>query len=124
MKRLADITSIAVACLVGTLAVVTAVAFAATPVKPYGTPPPYAKRVDMVGCGPVKIVTVPVNKKVLFVNAGTALRFLHSRDAPMPQWGLAKTRWIELGANGAMTLKFLERHVGCAKTGSYTVNVA
>lgn len=99
-----------------------------TLVEPKPKPPAYALRIDMVGCGQKKAVSIATGKQVLLVNAGTAVRRVYSSQAPMPQWGLKKGMWLEVKASGvaagtSFVIKITEKHVGCAKPGLFTITV-
>ena len=116
-----------VGLLAGLLAagVLIAVGAAATAPVPLvnGPAPPYTVRVDMLGCHVTKSITVVHGKGVLFVNAGTAGRYVNSGQVAMPQWLLKKGMWFETNSDGATTFKVTAHHVGCAYTDVYTVVV-
>lgn len=116
MRRLAAIFAASILAAVG-------VQYAAASVTPTPKPVPYSVRVDMIGCGQHKSVSVLVGKNVLFVNAGTAVRHVYSMSAPMPQWGLKRGMWFAVKSQSAWTFKISERHTGCATASVFTVNV-
>lgn len=120
MRNLSPIVIAAVFCWALAWATFS-IAATPPPLKLQGTPFPYAARINMLGCGVAKTVTVAVGKRVLFVNAGTAVRHVYSTTAPMPQWGLKTGMWVETSLNGVGTVKLAVKHAGCARTDHYTI---